>query len=314
VFVDRPAHGVLDPDAGVGVVGGSVEGGDPVQQVVGGAGTVGGDQQVASVGGWDLGDRAAEEGDVVGGVVGPGGAGAQLVGEAFAGVVADDGHRVVTVAAAEPAGVLFAGHGVDEVRVDAQHDGLAEVPGGDQRGRDLAVAGDDQVPDPGPDPGGVQAGQAGGVDLGEGAGQGGRGGDLAEEVVLVAEHVDTADGVAAVGHHDRRVGKDPAPVVAGVEVVAVQGVGQGSGQSGAVGEQPRGGSTRVGDDVLAAGGDGRPLRPSGRVMHTKSAFRFGFVLTSTLRFSQPGGTFLCPHETHHIKIVKRLGIGLMLFR
>jgi hypothetical protein len=52
--------------------------------MVGGAGAVGGDEEVVSPVGWDLSDGPAEQGDVVGGVVGPGGAGAQLVGEAFA--------------------------------------------------------------------------------------------------------------------------------------------------------------------------------------------------------------------------------------
>ena len=46
-------------------------------------------------------------------------------------------------------------------------------------------------------------------------------------------------------------------------------------------------------------------------MHEKSAFRFGIFLTSTLRFSQLGGTFLCPHETCHSKIMKRLGMALL---
>ena len=86
------------------------------------------------------------------------------------------GHGVVAVSAAEPTGVFLAGHGVDEVRVDAQHDLLAEVTGGDQGRGDTAVAGDDEVPDPGADlgAGDVETCQAGLVDFGESAGQGGR--------------------------------------------------------------------------------------------------------------------------------------------
>jgi hypothetical protein len=42
--------------------------------------------------------------------------------------------------------------------------------------------------------------------------------------VLVAQRVDAADGVTAVGHHDGGVDEDPAPVVARGEIVAVQGV------------------------------------------------------------------------------------------
>jgi len=102
--------------------------------------------------------------------------------------------------------------GVDEMRVDAQHDLLAEVTGGDQGRRDTAVAGGDEVPHPGAyrGAGGIDAIQPVGVDLGQGPGQGGRGGDLAEQVGLVTQHVDGAQGVAAVGHHDRRVGEYPA--------------------------------------------------------------------------------------------------------
>ncbi|MFH9008576.1 hypothetical protein ACH4E5_35720 [Streptomyces afghaniensis] len=63
--------------------------------------------------------------------------------------------------------MFFTGDGVDEVPVDAQHDGLAEVAGGDQGCRDPAVAGGDQVPDPGADrrAGDVKAVQARVVDL-----------------------------------------------------------------------------------------------------------------------------------------------------
>jgi hypothetical protein len=67
-----------------------------------------------------------------------------------------------------------------------------------------------------------------------------------------------------------------------------------------------------GDDAFTVAGDGQTVRPSGRVMHAKSAFRFGILLTSTLRFSQIRGTFLCPHETHRSKIMKRLRIAWTL--
>jgi hypothetical protein len=80
VFVDRPADRVLHVHAGVVAVGFAVEGGDPGQQLVGGAGAVGGDEQVVPPGLGDLGDGAGEQGDVVVGVVGAGGAAAELFG------------------------------------------------------------------------------------------------------------------------------------------------------------------------------------------------------------------------------------------
>jgi hypothetical protein len=168
---------------------------------------------------------------------------------------------VVAVAATQPAGVFLAGNGVDEVGVDAQHDLVAEVAGGDQGWGDAAMAGGDEVPYPGAygGAGGIDAVQAGGADLGQGPGEGGRGGDLAEQVLLVTQHVDGAHGVTAVGHHDRRVAQHPAPVVARGEVFPVQRVRQGGGQAGAVGDQTQRGGASVGHDAIAVGGDGQPL-------------------------------------------------------
>jgi len=94
VFVDRPAHGVLHSHARIVTVGFAAEPGQPVQQLVGGAGAVGGDEQVVPPGWRDLGDGPPQQRDVVGGVVGPGGAGSELVGQALVGVVAHDCHRV----------------------------------------------------------------------------------------------------------------------------------------------------------------------------------------------------------------------------
>jgi hypothetical protein len=60
--------------------------------------------------------------------------------------------------------------------VDAQHDRLAEVAVGYPGRRDPAVAGGDQVPDPGPHcgAGGVDTVQGGLVDLAQSPRQGGR--------------------------------------------------------------------------------------------------------------------------------------------
>jgi len=83
---------------------------------------------------------------------------------------------VQAVAAAHPAGLLLAGVRVDEVRVDPQHDLIAQVTVGYPGRRDPAVAGHDQVPDPGPHrgAGGVDTVQGGLVDLAKRPRQGGR--------------------------------------------------------------------------------------------------------------------------------------------
>ena len=67
-----PADGVLHA-----MPGPAVEGGDVVDQTVGGAGTVEGDQRVSPVGGRDLHDGRVEHLDVIGRGVGTGAAGAQ---------------------------------------------------------------------------------------------------------------------------------------------------------------------------------------------------------------------------------------------
>jgi len=56
-------------------VGFSVQRGDPGQQFVGGASTVGGDEQVAPPRRWDLGDGPGQQLDVIISVVRVGGAG-----------------------------------------------------------------------------------------------------------------------------------------------------------------------------------------------------------------------------------------------
>ncbi|MBM0224394.1 hypothetical protein [Micromonospora sp. ATA51] len=47
---------------------------------------------------------------------------------------------------------------------------------------------------------------------------------LAEKIPLMAQHLDGPHRVAAVGHHDCRVGQDLTPVVLGAEIVTVQDV------------------------------------------------------------------------------------------
>jgi len=73
---------------------------------------------------------------------------------------------------------------------DTQHDLIAEVPGGYPGRRDAPVPGGDEVPHPGAylRPGGIHAVQGCRVDLGQRPRHGGRGGDLAEQVTLVAQH------------------------------------------------------------------------------------------------------------------------------
>jgi hypothetical protein len=60
VGVDGPADGVFHPHAGILAGGRLVEALDPGQQLVGGAGAVGGDQQVAPPPGGDRGDSPCQ--------------------------------------------------------------------------------------------------------------------------------------------------------------------------------------------------------------------------------------------------------------
>ena len=105
-----------------------------------GACAVGTDQQLAAVGGGDLGDRVGQHLDVVGGRVRPGVPGTELRGEELLGVVAPHPERM------ESEGPLEGGRSVllltvrDHDRgVDIEHDQVvAQVGAGDPAGRDTA--------------------------------------------------------------------------------------------------------------------------------------------------------------------------------
>src|SRR5699024_11684893 len=68
--------------------------GNPVQQVVGGAGAIGANQQITPMRGGDLGDRLAQDVDVIGGGVRSGVARSHARGEELACVVAPHTDRV----------------------------------------------------------------------------------------------------------------------------------------------------------------------------------------------------------------------------
>jgi hypothetical protein len=144
---------------------------------------------------------------------------------------------VVAEAATQPGGVFLAGNGIDEVRVDAQHDRLAEVTAGHPGWRDPPVPGGDQRPDPLPHagPGRLDAVEGRLVEFTQRAAQRGRRRDRAVQVPSVTQDIDGAYRVAAAGHHDGGVDRDPAAVVVRGGVPAAQGIGQGPGQTGAVG-------------------------------------------------------------------------------
>jgi len=76
---------------------------------------------------------------------------------------------------------------------------------------DPAVPGDDEVPYPSPHPGagGVNALRSVVIDRTERPAQRGRGCHLAEQVTLVAQHIDTTHGVPTHRHHHRSAGQHP---------------------------------------------------------------------------------------------------------
>ncbi|MEY9849501.1 hypothetical protein ABH940_006610 [Streptacidiphilus sp. BW17] len=110
------------------------------------------------------------------------------------------------------------------------------------------------------------------VDAGQHAPGGRGGGDGAEYVALVAEHGQVGDRLAAVGEHHREVHRDAAGVVPGAAgSQPVQGVAEGTGQRGGVGqirEQTRAG---VVDHPVPVGADDELGARPGSV-HAESAF------------------------------------------
>jgi len=108
----------------------------------------------------------------------------------------------------------------------------------------------------GPGPSCPQGVQGCRVDAGQHAPGGWGGGDGAEHLVLVAQHGEIPDRLAAVGEHHRQIHRDTAGIVPGpARSQPVQGIGEGTGQRGGVGqirEQTRAG---VADHPVTVGAD-----------------------------------------------------------
>ena len=103
--------------------------GDPLQQVVGGAGTVGADQQITPMTGGDLRDCLAQDVDVVGSGVGASIARAQARGEKLSCVVAPHADRVVPERALICRSCMFLlAVGDHDGGIHIEHDRRSQIP------------------------------------------------------------------------------------------------------------------------------------------------------------------------------------------
>jgi hypothetical protein len=184
-------------------------------------------------------DRVGEQVEVVGGGVRAGVARPQLDRQHLAGVVAGHEHGVEAVR------VFVGGCRAVLVRV-GEHDGgvdvqhhrsLADLAAGRRRRRRATA----QLPQPGPHhrPGGGDAPQPHPIELVEHSPDRGVRGDRPEHLLLVAQHVDVADRLTAVGDQHREIDQQPAAVMGRPPAPAGQCRRQRRGQPGPVGQQPQ---------------------------------------------------------------------------
>lgn len=215
------------------------------------------DQQIPTVGARDLGDRIAEDLDVVGRGVRPRSTGPQLRSQELLRVLAPHPQRV------EPEGPLERGRRLfllavrDHDRgIDIEHDCRAEVGSGDPAGRQAArYLCPDMAAGPGPDGGDLL--QPCGRDLGQCAPPRRRGCDRTEHTGLMPEHVDVGDRLTAIGKHHRHVGQDPAAVVNRDERPACHRCREPTPQTNTIGQQAKSDATRVGHHADTIGGNGQ---------------------------------------------------------
>ena len=170
-------------------------------------------------------------------------------------------------------GQLFLGVGDHEGGVQADHDGLAQVPVCDLRGGDRAVPGDDLGPHvpAGSGAGGGEPVAGAGVDAVQGPPQGGVGGHRAEQFTLVAQHGQVRHHPTTIGDHHGGVGQDPASVVDRDEVAAGQRRRHRRGQAGPVGQRAQRDRSGVRHDPAAGDFDAQIPGPPGKLVHLESA-------------------------------------------
>ncbi|KOT97337.1 hypothetical protein ADK87_19605 [Streptomyces sp. NRRL F-4711] len=162
-----------------------------VQECLGASGAVGPDEQVGAVavGVGDLGQGLVQDGDVIGGGVGPGVARPEQTGQGFAGVVQEAQDRVVAEAAlVSGSRMLLLGVAGDQGGVDVQDQAGQAATAGLRSGYRCPGLGGLQPGDlPRGGPGRAQSRQCGGVDVGQQPPGGRSGGHRAERLTLIAQ-------------------------------------------------------------------------------------------------------------------------------
>jgi len=270
VDVDVEADGVLHA-----AVGGMVLPLTPVDQVVGGARAVRGDQQPAPVRLGYLRDRLGQHGDQVGGGVRPGVAGAQQQTGQFLGVVDPTPERVVAERFLERgrrAFLLRVRHHQAAVDTQHHHAGLAHAAGKRGFGQPAGQQLPHMRPGGGADPADRRTRSPAG--LFQRPPGGGVRGHRPEHLTLSAQRLHIHDVPAAAGDRDRHIGKHPAPVVQRVEPAAGQHPRQAPSQAGAVGQHPHRHRPGPRHDPLTIRGDPQIGAPCGRVHHQRGASWF----------------------------------------
>jgi len=221
---------------------------------VGGTGAIGTNQQLLAMPSRDLGDRLAEDLDVVGSGVGAGVAGPQLDREHLGGVVAPHAERVEAERLLERRGslVLLAVRG-DQGGVDVEHDHLAEVALGDLRGRHPAGQLLELSPDVAADlrPRRRDPFHRGRGQLVQRPPHRRRRCHRSQHAGLVPQHVDVGDRLTTVSEHHRDIDQHPATVVDRSERPTPQGLGQLTGEPDPIGQHPVRHGARVRHDTAA---------------------------------------------------------------
>ena len=266
------------------------------------------DQQIATVGPGDLGDRLGEDLDVISRRVRPRSTGAQLRCEKLLRVVAPHAERM------EPEGPferrrsqLLLTVSDHDRGIDIEHHGRAEVTPRDLGGRDAVGQLCPHVsPSPCPRDGDLL--QPTGRDLVQGAPHRRWRGDRTQYPGLMAQHVDVGDRLTAIGEHHRDIDQDPATVVDRGERVAGHRRGETTRQAGSVGQQTKPDTPRVGHHADTVTGHGQPTGPRS-TLHLRSAFQAGDLEPSQVQVSPAGQALPCFYAPITPRHRERSGLG-----
>ena len=188
-----------------------------------GARAIGADQHITAVSSGDLGDRLAQDLDVIGGGVRPGVARPQARGQELGRVVAPHADRVVAEGAlVRWRSMFFLAVGDHDGGVHIEHDGRSQVPSRTHRcGHPTGQVGP-HVP-VGAGPRYLDLLALTGSDLIESSPHRRCRRHRPESCRLAAQDADIRDGLAATGEHDRDVDQHPAAVMDRSEPAASHG-------------------------------------------------------------------------------------------